>query len=188
MNRNNEGYILVTCLMMLVVLSLLGIMATKTTTVELNISANDRDAKEAFYKADSGIYTSPKVIRRTIKTDPANTADIAIGTMSFIDTSDGSNEDLYEFYRKIFGFNPNSAHIAFPLGTGHIDVDILRSGEEPLPGGSAEFASGHEGIGHGPTGGVAILYTLNSTSTTANQARSDLEALYKFIPGTAGGL
>lgn len=173
---------------MLVVLSILGIMATKTTTVELSISANDRDAKEAFYKADSGIFTAPKVIRRTILTDPTNPADIAIGTMDFIDPSTGLAEDLYTFYSKIFGFDPNSAHIAFPLGRGQIGVDILRSGQENLPGGSAEFASGHEGIGHGSTGGVAILYKLNATSITANQSRSSLEALYRLIPGTAGGL
>jgi len=49
-----EGFVLVTALMMLVALSLLGLATIMTSTVELKIAANDRVHTETFYRADGG--------------------------------------------------------------------------------------------------------------------------------------
>jgi Tfp pilus assembly protein PilX len=52
--KNEEGFVLVASLMMLMVLMIIGIAATNTTTLELQISGNDKVQKMDFYAAESG--------------------------------------------------------------------------------------------------------------------------------------
>lgn len=202
--KNNEtGFVLVACLMMLMVLTLVGLMATNTSIIELKVSANDKLAKTAFYRADSGIYTIPKLIRRTVEDgDPGTPTSITVDGMKLNDPVlleedpddyDSDDEKTKMFYDRIYGFDANRTSSDFHLGTETVEVFIERTGTENLPGGSVEFASGYEGVGHGSTGGVAVLYTLDSTGIAPDQANgrdavSTINALYKLIPGTAGGL
>lgn len=50
--RNEEGFVLVTGLLMLVVLTMLGISATTNTSIELQIAANDRLHRETVYDSE----------------------------------------------------------------------------------------------------------------------------------------
>ena len=54
--ENDKGGILIIALLMLIILTLLGIAATDTTNVEIQVAANEKIYKEAFYNADSGIF------------------------------------------------------------------------------------------------------------------------------------
>ena len=51
--NNEQGFVLVLSLIMLVVLTVLGIAATNTTIIELRISANDKLTQQTFYRADA---------------------------------------------------------------------------------------------------------------------------------------
>lgn len=62
--NNEEGFVLVTGLLMLVVLTMLGISATTNTTIELQISANDRQRKETFYDAESVANIGTEVLEQ----------------------------------------------------------------------------------------------------------------------------
>jgi hypothetical protein len=53
--KNENGVVLVVALMMLVVLSLLGVMATRTSSVEIMVARNHYYATKAFFNAESGI-------------------------------------------------------------------------------------------------------------------------------------
>ena len=64
---NEEGSVLVLALLILVILTLLGISASTTTEIEIQISGNNQFHKIAFYNADSGIYSTPKIIRRCVE-------------------------------------------------------------------------------------------------------------------------
>ena len=52
--NNEKGFVLIASLLMLVVLMIIGIAATNTTTIELQISGNDKVQKMNFYVAESG--------------------------------------------------------------------------------------------------------------------------------------
>lgn len=54
--NNEHGFVLVTSLLMLTILMIIGIAATNTTTIELQISGNDKLAKQTFYQAESEAY------------------------------------------------------------------------------------------------------------------------------------
>jgi len=179
---DDRGFVLVACLMIMAVLTVIGLAVTRTATVELQIAGNDRFNKEAFFRADAGIFTAPKVITQTLNAG----ANPNLPAISMIDPQDGTSDA--NFYRKIMGFDTSAGGIRFALGPRNTSVNITRSGEEALPGGSAEFASGYEGIGHGATGGFAILYTLDASGQAPANARAVIEALYRKVPGTAGGL
>lgn len=51
---NQEGFILVITMFILVVLSIIGISATNLTELELRVAGNDRVHKKTFYMADGG--------------------------------------------------------------------------------------------------------------------------------------
>jgi hypothetical protein len=65
--KNNQGSALVVALLMLVVLTLLGIAATSTSTVELQISGNDKLYKTSFYAADTATEMTGELLEQNIE-------------------------------------------------------------------------------------------------------------------------
>lgn len=177
--KNEEGSILVIGLIMLAFLTIIGIAATRTSQIEIQVAGNDEYHKIAFYSSDSGIYTTPKLISAAI--DSGAVQNVASGSYT---PSDGS------FYREVLGFDAwdSATDIQFIMGGYHADVDVNRTGQKSLPGGGAEFASGAEGIGVGSAGGVAIFYDVDSFGTGPNSALSRITAVYRKVVGVAGGL
>ncbi len=184
--KEEEGYILVTCLVIMVVLTLVGIMATNTSYMEVTSSVNDRVAKSAFYRADSGVYTAPKVIRESL--DEA--AALNLPNFQLINPVDGTTESSSDFYDKMKGYidagpgvDPSST-ISFQQNTQTTTVNILQSGSEPLEGESVEFLSGYGGTGQAMA--FTVLYRLDSTGTAEGNGVSNIESMYKYIPRPGG--
>lgn len=174
-----DGSVMLVALFILVVLTLLGILATTTTETELQIAGNDKFHKIAFQNADSGVYSTPKVISAAFDAG----AEPTLSQVTYLGTSG-------TFYREIMGFDPHDAasDLRYILGGHNVDVDVNRVGTEIIPGGSAEFASGAEGIGSGSAGGVGVLYDMDSLGAGPVAALSNVGAVYRKVVGTAGGL
>ena len=62
LSRNQEGIVLVLCLITLVLLTLIGISATTTSQLEAEISGNDKTYKEAFYAAEVSLAAGETVV------------------------------------------------------------------------------------------------------------------------------
>ena len=62
LSRNEEGVVLVLCLITLVLLTLIGISATTTSQLEAEISGNDKTYKEAFYAAEVSLTAGETVV------------------------------------------------------------------------------------------------------------------------------
>lgn len=62
----NQGFVLVAALMFLVILSIIGVSASSTMTVEQLISRNDRLTQEAFYGADGGIEAGIEMVEQNV--------------------------------------------------------------------------------------------------------------------------
>lgn len=185
--KDEEGSVLVIALLILVFLTIIGISATTTTNIELQIAGNEKFHKIAFYHADSGIYATPKLISACIDAnDEINTGS---GTIApGITYSTGSSSTL--FYRQVMDYDTydGDKDIEFTLGGFDVSVDVRHDRAETLAGGGAEFASGSEGIGVGSAGGVAIFYDMNSFGEGPNSSFSNVGAVYRKIPGVPGGL
>jgi len=74
-SRNEEGVVLVLCLITLVILTLIGVSMTTTSRLEVEISGNDKTYKEAFYAAEMSLTVGETVVNSLI-----NRVDLAEGT------------------------------------------------------------------------------------------------------------
>jgi len=54
--RNEEGNVLITAFIFLVILTLIGIFATRTAQMDMQIAANEIPYKRNFYIAEGGLY------------------------------------------------------------------------------------------------------------------------------------
>lgn len=177
--KDEEGSLMVVALLILVILTLIGMTATTTTQMEVRIAGNQQSHRIAFNHADSGIYTTPKLI--------SSAFDLGIEPSSSEITYLGSSGT---FYREVMGYDLHDSDrdIRFSLSQMEVEVDVNRLGQEILPGGGAEFASGAEGVGVGSAGGVAIVFNIDSLGDGPASCISNLEAVYRKIVGTPGGL
>jgi hypothetical protein len=176
---NEKGSMMVVVLLILVILTLVGITAATTSNIEVQVAGNQKFHKIAFHNADSGVYTTPKLISAAFDTGTEPTA----SGISYL----GSTGD---FYREIMGYDSYDPDrdVRITLAGYDVDVDVNRLGTETLAGSGAEFASGAEGIGVGSTGGVAVVYGLDSLGEGPSESLSNIAAVYRKIVGTPGGL
>ena len=189
--HNEAGSVtIIAAIMVLVIITLVGLSAMDTTTVELQIAGNDMRSRIAFYSADSGVYGVPKIISHVVNIGgpvgvAAETDSIAAG-LTWWDT----NTDKDTFYDQVMGYASHDANpdLAMVQGGFNTEVDVRRIRSRILAGGGAEFASGVEGIGVGATGGTAIYYRLNSLGRSTRRAVSNVIADYRKVVGVAGGL
>jgi hypothetical protein len=186
--KNEDGSVLIVALLILVLLTIIGISATTTTNIELQIAGNEKFHKIAFYHADSGVYTTPKLISACIDSG----AEVNIGpstTEPDISYSTGSSSTL--FSGQVMGYDTydgGTKDIEFTLSGFDVGVDIRRDRVENLAGGAVEFAAGAEGIGAGSSGGVAIYYEMNSYGDGPANSISHVSAVYRKVVGAPGGL
>lgn len=178
--KNQDGSVLVIALLMLVFLTLIGIASSTNTQIEIQIAGNERSYNVAFNVADSGVYMTPKIIRRTVENGVRPT----LAAITYLPSDDGT------FFREVMGYNPREKDpdVQFALSGYTVGVDVGRDRQINIGGGGVEFASGAEGVGVGSAGGVAVIYEMNSTGAGPNNAQSNILAEYRLIPGVAGGL
>ena len=173
--RNEKGAVLVVAIIIIGLLTVIGTVTTVTTSIELNIARNEKMAKTAFYRAESG---------RVIAASAVQTA--AWGT----DYYDGENfegnaeitiEDGDFIMEGIADSDTTSASPDVQM-TGSLSaiVDVDKVSTEPLPGASAEFGSGYEGTGK--SGAVQSIYLIDSIGSGPGSARAQLLVEYRLIP------
>jgi hypothetical protein len=177
--KNEEGSVLVIVSIILVLLTIIGISATKTTEIEQLISGNHLFHKVSFHHADSGVYITPKLITECLD----NGAEQSANGITYLGNTG-------TFYNEIMGFSAwdSSRDIRFTLGGFNVDMDVNRTGTQRLAGGGAEFASGFEGTGVGASGGVAVFYAIDSEGNGPASSVSNTRAIYRKVVGVAGGL
>jgi len=193
--NNEKGSLILIVVLILISVTLIGIFALNTTTVETQIAANDKFHKMAFYNADSGIYSIPKIISEAVNNKatpnlatPAYLNPALASLYTYLDLGNNDDGPASTFYRELAGFNPWDAapDITFILGsTDIVQVDVERQRMVNLGGGGAEFASAAEGAGVSLNG---IFYGLDSFGTAPGRAQSNIGAVYLKVIGVAGGM
>jgi len=69
--ENESGSVLVIALIMLVLLTVLGITATSTSNIELQIAGNEREFKRAFFVANAGVEHARATLASALTTSRA---------------------------------------------------------------------------------------------------------------------
>jgi type IV pilus assembly PilX-like protein len=190
-NKHDESgsITIIAAIMVLLIVTLVGISAMNTTTVELQIAGNDQRSRIAFYNADSGVYGIPKIISRTVDTsEPVGVAGETDSIAAGVTWNAATDQDI--FFDQVMGFDTYDPTPDVAMGQGGFstEVDVERVRSRVLSGGGAEFASGTEGVGVGTTGGVAVFYELDSRGQSTRGAVSNVIADYRKVVGVPGGL
>jgi hypothetical protein len=162
--RNEQGMILITVLLLMMIVTLLGVIAINTSTVDVQISGNLRRAAGAFGGAEAGTDLVVPIIERTIAAGALEPTSLPGGTMDTVDLGTeitGGSDNNSD--------NPTASPDVTLNGLGGTDVnvevrvDVDRMYSYALPGGALEFASGYEGVGASAAGGgIGVLYRISS--------------------------
>jgi len=169
MNRlsNEDGVILLTVILLMAVVAILGVVAINTSTVDVQISGNQRRSSIAFGGSEAGTDLAQPIIERTIAAGTLEPTTISGGT---VDPSPLAGVDLGS---EITGGNDYNADtpfgnpdLTFSVGDATANVDIDRLYSYALPGGALEFAAGYEGVGAAAAGGgIGVLYLVDSVGS-----------------------
>jgi len=164
--RDQRGSALVVALLMLVVLTLLGIAALTTTTVELQISGNDKVTKKAFYSADGGTLMASELLEQNIE-DRSWTASVAsprlVGNVSVVTTNFYLNQSSNTPNPMPSDTNRDAIYPSTATNTvPHTNIKV-RGRSELSTGSAIQLAAGYEGKGKGAAGGGAwVMYDVRA--------------------------
>lgn len=197
---NEDGSVLIIAVLFMIILTLIGIAAMNTGTLEIQIAANEKFHKIAFQNADSGIYATPKFISACLDAGSENVVPAPPGIF-LRDPGDPSGWDTAgsadgTFYRKMMGYPPytpsdppdTATELRMEIDSNPVEVDVRWVRAETLSGGGAEFGTGAEGLGSGSAGSAAVVYSENSFGQGPSDSASNIFAVYRKIIGMPGGL
>ncbi|MGW8161419.1 MAG: PilX N-terminal domain-containing pilus assembly protein [Desulfobulbales bacterium] len=212
--RNEEGFVLVTGLLILLVLTLLGISATRNTSIELQIAGNDRVHNETFYSAEAGAILGSEILEQNFNCGIGFAKTGSIGVINYADIGysriwDRGNE--IALWRNPSPIDPdlpqnllqdpntlNRADVSYPVSNldpaGDAYDDQRETGylyiggfTEMLPGGALQMAAGYEGKGKGSAvGGVAKIVDIYSRYRGVLNSETVLLFGWRHVIGSEG--
>lgn len=170
-NLNNEdGMILLTVLLLMFIATLLGVIAINSSTIEVQISGNERRVSTSFAAAEAGLAIAIPIIKQSLTEGHLSPASFTVfdgeGNVPAVIDSNLFNEisDPAYSYDSDTTDNPD-IYIEDLGGLGvKISIDIDRLYSEALAGGALEFAMGYEGVGAGAAGGGVVIYYMISSA------------------------
>lgn len=194
---------MLTVLMLTIILTVIGLAAITTTTLELKMSGSERMRETTATAAESCVSGAVQIIQQTL----ANSAipiTLLGGANPVITQPLGTSVGQNPLQQEILGQsdqNPDSADpsvagatpnavfsIPHPASPFTVNVDIDRLYIRPKAGGSIQFAAGYEGIGAGAGGGgLEILYRIDCyarTTTGTGLVAAHVSSVYACV--TAG--
>ena len=199
--RNQDGFALIISMLILIILTVLGIFAIKTTNIELQISGNEKVAMQTFFQADGGIEAGSALIEQNVSCPNGFTTPVPMQIGGI---------DVYE---KDFAHNTDKTQVngATPgVQLSDIPSDTIRSVRIPsdpanrtdavphtnlavwgetklIPGTALQMVAGYEGKGKGAAGGGGFIeYTLLSQHIGVRSSEAKISSLWRHIIGTEG--
>lgn len=134
--NGQTGSALVIAVIVLAILGAIGIASLDVAELNLFVAANDRDAKDAFFHADSGANMGHEYLEISIET--ANSTFYGSDATTWVDDAFNASQFLTTFYTQ--------GTMATFIRSGALDSGVL-------PGSAMQIGAGYEGVGKGAAGG-----------------------------------
>jgi Tfp pilus assembly protein PilX len=174
LKRKEDGYILITALLLLLVLTILGFTAVSTSTLDNMLSGNMRLREKNLSSADGAVEISTKVIERAVREDDAkNFASIVT------DVNLGTELRTASFDADTMTTNPD---MTFTLDTHDVTVDIDKMYSKFMGGSAIKFAEGRQGAGKGSSTGFYTFYRVNAMSRQDIGSEGVVGSIYRYVP------
>jgi hypothetical protein len=169
--RREDGIAMLTILMLTVILTVIGIAAITTTTMDLKLAGGERMREASVNSAEACLSSAVQIIQQTLTNsgmpasilgpnpvimNPVTLQSEILGFPGFEQLNDTA--DFQDPARV-----PNAV---LSVASFTVNIDIDRLFARPKTGGSLTFAAGYEGTGAGAAGGgVEILYRISCYSS-----------------------
>ncbi len=157
-----QGTVLVTALILLLLVTLAGIIAVSSSTVDIQIAGNSRRVTTAFQGAEGGVNLAIPIIENTILQATLTPA-VPVGPITALDVANLEREILADATAPADTATASPDVTMASLGGVAVNTDIDWMYTTIIEGGAVQFAMGYEGIGAGASAaGTASMYRLNS--------------------------
>ena len=184
--HNEQGFVLVLALFMLVICSIIGIAAMNTSITEIDIAGNEKVHKETSYQAEAG-YAAPVAAlyeKNAYGTWSDNEKFADLEANEFVQILDGAflleGRDDSPLYSGKWDKNnqavdtvEDAPDISIRIKNKfNLDMDVDKVDVRYIAGGGVEFASGAEGVGvstHRVIYNIHTIGTISSWNTTGNK-------------------
>jgi hypothetical protein len=171
--RQEDGIAMLTILMLTVILTVIGIAAITTTTMDLKLAGGERLREGSINTAEACLSTSVQIIQQTLANSALPASILGLQTPVIWQAPLESeimgvpgfeqNADTADWQTLPTTLIAPNAQIV--LGGFTVNIDIDRLFARPKPGSSLAFAAGYEGTGAGAAGGgVEVLYRISCYS------------------------
>jgi len=177
-----SGSITVLALIMLALLTLLGISATMTSSIEVQIAGNDDRYKKALYEADGGTEVGFEMLEQNIACpvgfDFSGDEYLEIPPDVRVYTKDFWLQESEPTSRDISIYSPDTPP--------HTNLSIY--GATQLSTGSAiQMSAGYEGKGKGAgAGGAYIVYRVYSQHKGIGNSQAEIMSQWRHLIGQEG--
>jgi hypothetical protein len=94
--KNEDGSVLVMALVMLVLLTLLGIAATRTSSIEIQVSGNERIYRENLYRAEAATMEASQQLEDVTPNPKENPPGWLNPTVGDVNDNDARNKSYWE--------------------------------------------------------------------------------------------
>jgi hypothetical protein len=212
-HHNEQGFVLVTALLVMLVLTIIGIITTTNTSTELQIAGNDKVHKMTFYEAESGAILGTEILEQSLNCSTGFTSTSTVDGVAVRDLPDPPNSRIRVYARGesvgsedliLWNNEPPApddlediigdiaqADIAYPianLGDGVEAGYLYISGATTmLPGGALQMAAGYEGKGKAAgQGGVAKYFDIYSQFNGLVDSESIILFGWRHLVGSEG--
>ena len=185
--RREDGIAMLTMLMLTVILTVIGIAAITTTTMDLKLAGGERLREVSINTAEACLSTSVQIIQQTL----ANSAIPAsiLGPNPVIMNPITLQQEImgvsaFEQYNDTGDFQDpaRAPNAVLTMGGVTVNIDIDRLFARPKPGSSLAFAAGYGGTGAGAAGGgVEILYRISCYSSAGPNTFGQVTGVYACV-------
>jgi Tfp pilus assembly protein PilX len=164
MLARQDGVAMLTVLMLTIILTVIGLAAITTTTMDIKLAAGERLRESGTSAAESCMSSGVQIIQQTLAS-AAIPAALTAGTNPTITTPLGTGVGQNPLQAEIMGQSDGNPDSAAPGGTPNatltmtgytVNMDIDRLYARPKSGGSLQFAAGFEGTGTAAS--IEIIY------------------------------
>lgn len=185
MKTKESGYILVTGMVFILIISLVTISTMNSTTLDYKISSNESFKNIAFQSSETGRTISGDALGHFIYHQSWDGLPLSGLTIynDYDPSTDGKidTEDLYDTTSLNNDISYNATGTGIETVTSQIS--IIKSPGVKSAGSGLQQLSGYEGLGKGAgAGGIHLLYEIRSTGQGAAGAVAVTASEFKVIP------
>ena len=182
---NQNGSAMVIAMIIMALLAIIGHLATRSTSLEVQMASNDMRYKQTFYTADGLTELGSELIEQNIACPQGFTNSVRGGLIDVQETAFWKND-----------LDPNrmpandDRDILIPVGAAddapHTNI-VIGGNKEFSTGSALQVAAGYEGKGKSTAGGGAYLVYDQITQTTGTfNTESIIRVQWRHVIGTEG--